>query len=123
MAWDGQNGHPLFDTQVARRISTAPLVAGDAVYIAAFDPGRRVVLDPLSGRELWRKSAGGAYPARVGQDGRPEPVPFGFARPARPQIRRGYGSAQHRLRQRPRHTGSFPPGAARSSTACARSAG
>ncbi|WP_143202994.1 outer membrane protein assembly factor BamB family protein [Streptomyces sp. CB02460] len=61
LAWDAQSGHLLWDTQVARRISTAPLVADDAVYIAAFDPGRLVVLDPLSGRELWRKSAGGAF--------------------------------------------------------------
>ncbi|MGW2477609.1 outer membrane protein assembly factor BamB family protein [Streptomyces sp. NPDC001665] len=37
------------------------MVVNDAVYIAAFDPGRLVVLDPLSGRELWRKSAGGAF--------------------------------------------------------------
>ncbi|WP_374222717.1 outer membrane protein assembly factor BamB family protein [Streptomyces spinoverrucosus] len=46
---------------MSRRISTTPLVADDAVYIAAFDPGRLVVPDPLSGRELWRKSAGGAF--------------------------------------------------------------
>ncbi|MEU4926297.1 PQQ-binding-like beta-propeller repeat protein [Streptomyces yokosukanensis] len=61
LAWNAQSGQPLWDIQVARRISTAPLVADDAVYIAAFDPGRLVVLEPLSGGELWRKSAGGAF--------------------------------------------------------------
>ncbi|MET8809631.1 PQQ-binding-like beta-propeller repeat protein [Streptomyces sp. NPDC004546] len=29
--------------------------------MAAFDPGRLVVLNPLSGGELWRRSAGGAF--------------------------------------------------------------
>ncbi|MFF5971108.1 PQQ-binding-like beta-propeller repeat protein [Streptomyces sp. NPDC012769] len=61
LAWNAQSGQPLWDVRVARRISTAPLVADDAVYIAASDPGRLVVLEPLSGGELWRKSAGGAF--------------------------------------------------------------
>ncbi len=49
------------------------------------------------------------HPPRVDRNGRPEPVPLGLARPTRPQIRAGDGSAQHRLRQHPRHTGSLPP--------------
>ncbi|MDQ0711383.1 outer membrane protein assembly factor BamB [Streptomyces luteogriseus] len=61
LAWDAQSGHLLWDVQVARRINTAPMVADDGVYIAAFAPGRLVVLEPHSGNELWRKSAGGAF--------------------------------------------------------------
>jgi outer membrane protein assembly factor BamB len=61
LAWDAQSGHLLWDVQVTRRINTAPMVADDGVYIAAFAPGRLVVLDPHSGNELWRKSAGGAF--------------------------------------------------------------
>ncbi|MGA6160684.1 PQQ-binding-like beta-propeller repeat protein [Stenotrophomonas sp. NPDC087984] len=61
LAWDAQCGHLLWDVQVARSISTAPLVTDNGVCIASFAPGRLVVLDPHSGSELWRKSASGAF--------------------------------------------------------------
>ncbi|MFF9378194.1 PQQ-binding-like beta-propeller repeat protein [Streptomyces griseoluteus] len=61
LVWDARDGRPRWDVQVARRISTPPLVTSDGVCVAAFAPGRLVVLDPDSGRELWRKPAGGAF--------------------------------------------------------------
>ncbi|MEU6965743.1 PQQ-binding-like beta-propeller repeat protein [Streptomyces chrestomyceticus] len=54
----------LWDVQVARSMSTAPLATDDGVCIASFAPGRLVFLDRHSGSELWRKSTSGAFTIR-----------------------------------------------------------
>ncbi|GAA2247218.1 hypothetical protein GCM10010232_38050 [Streptomyces amakusaensis] len=61
LAWDAREGRLQWDVQAAQRIAAAPLVAGNGVNIAAFAPGRLVVLDPHSGGELWHRPAGGAF--------------------------------------------------------------